>query len=145
MDFVCKTSKETKSLGQKVAESLSGDELLLLTGDLGSGKTTFTQGLAKGLGIEEDVVSPTYVFLRSYTGKRLKLYHVDLYRLKEKAELGRLDLEDIKHRSDTIIVVEWPEFFPEIKKRKVIEIFFEINKDGSHLLKVNGLNYTGGL
>lgn len=99
---------ETMALGEKLAQELQGGELILLDGDLGAGKTTFTKGLAKGLGITRNIKSPTFTLIREYTMGRLPLYHMDVYRLEETggADLG---LEEY-FNSTGVSVVEWSQF-----------------------------------
>ena len=94
---------------QAVAEALAGQlrpgDLLLLVGDLGAGKTTFAQGLARGLGVTERVTSPTFTLARTYAG-RLALHHVDVYRLDRMAEVGDLALGELID-SRGVTVIEW--------------------------------------
>lgn len=99
---------ETIAIGEKLAMSLQGGELILLDGDLGVGKTTFTKGLAKGLGITRNIKSPTFTLIREYSMGRLPLYHMDVYRLEETggADLG---LEEY-FNSSGVSVVEWSQF-----------------------------------
>ena len=75
--------EETQSYGEKIAEFLEPKDVILLDGDLGAGKTTFTKGLAKGLGIKRNIKSPTFTIIREYQGGRLPLYHMDIYRLDD--------------------------------------------------------------
>lgn len=108
MKFVCNTVDETYALAAKVAEKLHGGEILLLSGELGAGKTTFTKGLARALGISDTVTSPTFTFMKSYEG-RLPLYHFDMYRAVDSDELYELGLEDYLH-SGGVCVIEWNKF-----------------------------------
>ena len=102
---VTKSPEATKALAKKFASHLRGDEILAFTGDLGSGKTTFIQGLAQGLGIKERVISPTFVLQRIYRG-RFPLLHYDFYRLKEEEIL---DLGWEENWAEGIIAIEWAE------------------------------------
>ena len=88
-----------------------GGEVLALTGNLGSGKTTFIQGLAEGLGVSTRVISPTFILLRKYSLGEMSFYHVDLYRLETgvEEEALNLGLSDIWGRKDNIVAVEWAE------------------------------------
>ncbi len=97
----------TQELAQRLGAQLRAGDLLVLTGELGAGKTTFTQGLARGLGVECGVISPTFVLVRRHRGGpgRPDLVHVDAYRLASAAEVDDLDLEDTADASVT--VVEW--------------------------------------
>lgn len=101
------TADAMRELGAEIARSCAGGDVLILSGDLGAGKTTFTQGLARGLGIEEAVTSPTFVIARAHPnpGGGPDLVHVDAYRLGSRLELDDLDLDaDVEH---SVVVVEW--------------------------------------
>ncbi len=102
-----KSAKETLAFGKKTAQALRGGEVIGLVGPLGAGKTVFIKGLAAGLGIKETITSPTFLLLKEYEGKILKLVHVDAYRLKKPQEL--LDIGLAEHFGDagTVVVVEW--------------------------------------
>ena len=104
-------AKATQALGIELGKSLPVGSVLLLTGDLGSGKTTLVQGLAQGLEIEDAIVSPTFTIINEYLGARLPLYHLDLYRLTS-AEVADLDLESYWLGLETelgIVAIEWAE------------------------------------
>jgi tRNA threonylcarbamoyladenosine biosynthesis protein TsaE len=99
----------TQHLGIELGESLTAGSVLLLTGDLGSGKTTFVQGLAQGMGIVDAIVSPTFTIINEYFSGRLPLYHLDLYRLNS-AEVDDLQLESYWSGVDSelgIMAIEW--------------------------------------
>ena len=97
----------TRKLGKRIGELAEAGDVVLLVGELGAGKTCLTQGIARGLGIDEKVVSPTFVLLREYRG-RLPLYHIDFYRLDTMEEIASLGLEDYIY-GDGVCVVEWAE------------------------------------
>lgn len=98
----------TQALGYKLGTVLKAGDVLLLAGDLGAGKTTLTQGLAQGLGVTEFVNSPTFVIINEYDTGRLPLYHMDLYRVEDEAQLFDLGLEEYLFGKG-ICVIEWPE------------------------------------
>ncbi|TMW70873.1 tRNA (adenosine(37)-N6)-threonylcarbamoyltransferase complex ATPase subunit type 1 TsaE [Alteribacter natronophilus] len=107
-EYVMKTGspEETMALAEKLAGHLKAGDLITLDGDLGAGKTSFTKGLAKGLGVKKNVSSPTFTIMKEYKGTDLALYHMDAYRLEEGgAEMG---LEEY-FEGDGVSVVEWPE------------------------------------
>lgn len=108
MEILSINPKQTKELGLKLADELKGGEILELIGDLGSGKTTFVQGLAEGLGITRRVLSPTFIIRRSYKGQ-LILEHFDFYRLNGPNDILGLGLEEIVSDPNTVVVMEWPE------------------------------------
>lgn len=133
MEIITKSAKETKSFGRQFADKLKavpagrqGGETIALVGDLGSGKTTFVQGLAQGLGIEAKIISPTFVLMREYkleqrtqNKEQRSLYHIDLYRLDGNIgrELEQLGLKELWEKHENIVVIEWAdrakEFMPE--------------------------------
>ncbi|MDQ7936640.1 tRNA (adenosine(37)-N6)-threonylcarbamoyltransferase complex ATPase subunit type 1 TsaE [Lactiplantibacillus sp. WILCCON 0030] len=113
MKSVTVTSPEqTMQLGAQVGQLVQPGDLILLDGDLGAGKTTFTKGLAKSLGIEKNVKSPTFTLVREYQQGRIPLYHMDVYRLEDGGaeDLGLDEYFD----GDGVSVVEWSEFISEL-------------------------------
>jgi tRNA threonylcarbamoyladenosine biosynthesis protein TsaE len=98
------SSEETEALASAIGELTRGGDVVLVAGDLGAGKTVFTRGFARGLGVSEPVVSPTFTLVREYRG-RLRLFHADVYRLDRVHELLDLGLDDAD--DDTVTVVEW--------------------------------------
>ena len=114
-----KNVEETYALAKRIADTLQGGEVILLNGDLGAGKTTFTKGLAKALGIEDEVTSPTFTILNVYEDGRLKLNHLDMYRVDSADELAELGIEDC-FDDESVTVIEWNKF--ERFDGKVIKI-----------------------
>ncbi len=102
--------EETHALGKKIGEHVSSNMVILLNGDLGAGKTTLTQGIAKGLGITRNVTSPTFNILKIYNG-RMTLYHIDAYRLEGVHQ--DLGFEEFL-QDDGLTVIEWSEFVPDL-------------------------------
>jgi tRNA threonylcarbamoyladenosine biosynthesis protein TsaE len=111
LTYETRSEAETAAVGRQVGATLSGSHVVLLSGDLGAGKTAFVRGLAEGLGIDPgEVSSPTFTLIQEYRGGRLPLHHVDLYRLKpaEVDDLGLLDLT----QEDGVTAIEWPDRLP---------------------------------
>jgi tRNA threonylcarbamoyladenosine biosynthesis protein TsaE len=107
-EFITRSADETLELATRIGKTLKGGEVFLLKGDLGAGKTVFAKGLAAGLGIDPtDVTSPTFTLVNSHQG-RLRLYHIDLYRLDIGAH-QRLGLEEIFDDATGVSVIEWAE------------------------------------
>lgn len=104
-----KNIEETYALAKQIASTLKGGDVILLSGDLGAGKTTFTKGLAKALGIDDEVTSPTFTILNVYEDGRLKLNHLDMYRVESADELAELGIEDC-FDDDSVTVIEWNKF-----------------------------------
>ena len=105
MEYFTHSREETIAVAQKFAAKLQGGDVVLLSGELGAGKTTFTKGIALALGIAEAVTSPTFTIIKEYEGKSLNLYHMDMYRLS--GDLSELGLEDYLGNEKGVCVIEW--------------------------------------
>jgi tRNA threonylcarbamoyladenosine biosynthesis protein TsaE len=126
MQKITNSSEETKKLASNFAKKLKGGEIIALFGDLGSGKTTFVQGLAKGLGVKERITSPTFVILNLHKAKKgLELAHFDLYRLNNEADLEGIGATDYLGKKNIISVIEWAEKAKKILPAGTIWITFE--------------------
>ena len=108
MQFITHSAEETEALGERLAQTLTGGEVVAYFGELGAGKTAFTRGLARGLGISMRVTSPTYTIVNEYSGGRLPLFHFDMYRLGSSDELFDIGWEDYLARGG-VVAVEWSE------------------------------------
>ena len=108
MQFLTNSPEETEKIGAALANILPPGTVLAYRGDLGAGKTAFTRGLARGLGYEEPVTSPTYTIVNEYLGGRLPLFHFDMYRLASADDLWDIGWEDYLERGG-ICAVEWSE------------------------------------
>lgn len=140
-DFIqrrMRSVQETIQFGKQIGQQLTGGEVLALTGDLGTGKTVLTRGIALGLGIPMDQVSsPTFTLIQEYPGS-IRLIHVDLYRLERPSELSALGLEEYFTPS-TIVIIEWAERFPQILPSDHIAIRLEHGEtEDIRLLSVSG-------
>ncbi|MDO8582964.1 MAG: tRNA (adenosine(37)-N6)-threonylcarbamoyltransferase complex ATPase subunit type 1 TsaE [bacterium] len=136
--IITKSSRETKKLGFDFVKTLKKGTVVCLYGDFGSGKTTFVQGLAKGLGVKEKIISPTFIIIRSYTlsDKRKatsdkKFYHIDLYRTESVNDLRGLGLEEILSDPENVVVIEWAERMSNLMPKNRIEIRFEHSDSNS--------------
>lgn len=118
--------EETRSLGERLGAALAAGDVVLLSGELGAGKTVFVQGLARGLGFEGAVSSKSFVLMGQYTG-RVTLYHADLYRLDAPEEVEDLALEEIA--ADGALVVEWPERAWDVLPPEHLLVRFEVSRD----------------
>lgn len=112
--------EETKKVAAELAKLLEPGDIILLEGNLGAGKTTFTKGLAEGLGITKVIKSPTYTIIREYLEGRLPLYHMDVYRLEETGGTD-LGLEEY-FEGDGVSIVEWATFIPEDLPQEYLQI-----------------------
>ena len=134
--FFCLSEDETSELGRTVGRGLRGGELVLLEGDLGAGKTTFTRGLAAGLGVDpREVTSPSFTLVQEYRGGRLPMFHVDLYRLDVSEEVGTLGIEEIVSAGG-IVVVEWGEKLPPYLRRGAVTVRFHDLGEGSRRIEI---------
>jgi tRNA threonylcarbamoyladenosine biosynthesis protein TsaE len=134
--FRTSSEEETIRVGELLARRLPRRATILLTGDLGSGKTTLAKGIVKGLGVAdpEDVSSPTFTLIHEY-GQDHKVYHIDLYRLEKLREVSSLGLEELFDR-DAVILVEWGDRFPELWPPDRIEIHLIWLDKGSREIRV---------
>jgi tRNA threonylcarbamoyladenosine biosynthesis protein TsaE len=120
------SAEETIAFGRILARELSPPLIVLLRGDLGSGKTTLVKGIAEGFdaACPEDVTSPTFTLVHEYRGARANLYHIDLYRIETQRELESLALDDLL-APESILLIEWGEKFPRLQRDRDIEIRLE--------------------
>ncbi|HKC14973.1 MAG TPA: tRNA (adenosine(37)-N6)-threonylcarbamoyltransferase complex ATPase subunit type 1 TsaE [Patescibacteria group bacterium] len=141
---ITNSAEETQKLAEDLVQHLDKN-FIALFGNLGSGKTTFTQGMARGLGIEERVISPTFIIVREHKIKiqnsELRIenfYHIDLYRIQSNLGIEGLGLEEIIDDSKNIVVVEWAEKIKYILPKKRLEIYFEyLKKDKRKIIFKN--------
>ena len=122
---VTRSAAQTRALGKRLGRLLKGSEIIGLTGELGSGKTSFARGVAEGLdvGVEAWIRSPTFTLINEYDG-RLPMYHIDLYRIGSPRELEELNLRDYFF-SGGVSVVEWFEHLPEREVDEWLQVNFE--------------------
>ena len=114
---------ETKEFAKTLAKATAPPKVLALYGGLGAGKTTFIQGLAKGLGIKGRILSPTFIFIRPYKlSKGYKFYHVDMYRLDSEKDAEAIGLTEILQDKNAIVAVEWPEKIKNLLPKGTIRI-----------------------
>jgi len=116
--------EETFRVGKELGEKAYAGQVFTLTGDLGVGKTVFTQGLAKGLGIEEPVNSPTFTIIQEYDGGRLPFYHFDVYRIGDVEEMEEVGFDDYV-MGEGVSLIEWADLISEILPEKRTEILIE--------------------
>mgnify|MGYP001557898709 CR=1 FL=1 len=139
IEIITKSAEETKKIGSDLIETLKRPIILkqaliiALEGNLGSGKTTFVQGLAKGLKIKESVLSPTFLILKQFpiSLKKLKdFYHIDAYRLKNPEELLELGFDDLIKNPGNLIAIEWTDKIKKILPKHIMKIkFFNLGKN----------------
>lgn len=118
--YITHSQDETMQLAESFAYTLKGGEVILLHGDLGAGKTTFTKGIAKALSIKNIITSPTFTIMKQYYGD-LALCHYDMYRINSSDEIDELGISDYLYEKDTVSVIEWNKF-DDLKDYISIEI-----------------------
>ena len=138
--FLVRNEEETKNLGLQFAEHLKPGFVIGLIGDLGAGKTTFTKALAKGLGVEGVVTSPTFNIIKEYYDGRLPLYHLDVYRLKSLDEMENLGYEEYFY-GEGITVIEWADKVMELLPEDAIIVdFTNTENEAERLIKIKGIS-----
>lgn len=125
--------EETFNIGKKLGEEAIPGQIITLTGDLGVGKTVFTQGFAEGLGIDEPVNSPTFTIVQVYDEGRLPFYHFDVYRIGDIDEMDEIGYEDYFY-GDGVSIIEWADLIKEIIPDSAMNITIEKNL-------ANGVDY----
>jgi len=127
--MITNSASETILIGEKLAKTLKPGDMIALSGDLGSGKTTFTKGIGKGLSIKDSkrINSPTFVLIKEYNGK-IPLYHLDLYRLDDLKEIENLAIEEYIYGTG-VTVIEWAEKMKHLLPKKYILVRFKIKGD----------------
>ncbi len=106
----CATPGATRKLGERIGRMLHAGDVVLLSGELGAGKTVLAQGIGRGLGVADPIKSSSFVIMNEYEGASLRLYHADLYRLEDPEQVAELALEELA--SNGVLVIEWPERAP---------------------------------
>ena len=138
MDYITRSASETEQLGARLSERLLPGDVIALRGGLGAGKTAFTRGLARGLGIEDPVTSPTYTIVNEYPQGRLPLFHFDMYRLRGAEELFDLGWEDYLDRGG-VCAVEWSEnVWEALEDPIVVSIERDPEDDGLRRITITG-------
>ena len=141
MQITTHSADETQALGKKLAESLRPGDVIAYFGDLGAGKTAFTRGIAEGLGVSEQVTSPTYTIVNEYLSGRLPLFHFDMYRLGSSDELFDIGWEDYLARGG-VCAVEWSERAEDAFDGSTVRIDFRrsAQHDGWRVITITGVD-----
>lgn len=137
MEFITRSPSETERVGEALGKRLTAGTVIAYRGDLGAGKTAFTRGLARGLGITESVTSPTYTIVNEYTSGRLPLFHFDMYRLGSEDELFDIGWEDYLERGG-VCAVEWSENVPGAMEHAISVTIFRLDEDSRKIVIEGG-------
>lgn len=137
--FVTSSAEETQEIAAKLLSEVNSGTTICLYGKLAAGKTTFTQGIAKALGISR-VVSPTFIIMRQYPvlghDKIKTLYHLDLYRLNTIEEIKAFDIDEIWSDPTNLLVIEWPQKFQDILPKKRIDVFLKATNEDEREISI---------
>jgi len=135
-EYITHSAEETVALGRTLAPQLKDVRLVMLRGDLGTGKTTLAKGIAEGFhaAAEEDVTSPTFTLIHEYRGPEVNIYHVDLYRIETPRELDTLGLDELIAEPGNLVLLEWGEKFPRFERERDLEI--RIEREGEQERKI---------
>ena len=139
--IITNSKEETLALAENFSKTLQGGDFLAFYGDLGSGKTTFIQGLAKGLGIEKRIISPTFIIMRHYKLAKGNFYHIDLYRTESKHDLLGIGLDQIIQDPNNIVALEWAEKIGDLMPEKRIEIRLKYLSDNKREITIEKYGY----
>lgn len=138
MEYISNSPAETEALGEALAARLTAGTVVAFTGDLGAGKTAFTRGLARGLGVPDRVTSPTFTIVNEYEGGRLPLFHFDMYRLGSADDLFDIGWEDFLRRGG-VCAVEWSETVQEALDADTIYVDIRRGaEDNQRVLTIRG-------
>ena len=137
---ITNSASETRELGVRLAEQLKAGDVILLDGELGAGKSELARGVAKGLGVQETVTSPSFTILNVYESGRAPLYHFDWYRLESAEELYELGMDEYLG-GDGIALVEWPGRCPDAVPEKHLRI--RIEAEGENTRRITGETHGG--
>ncbi len=133
-EFRCPTAADTLSLAQRLGPLLNPGDVVVLKGGLGSGKTLFTGGLAAGLGVEEPVMSPSFVLVRRYDSGFIPVVHADVYRLGSINEFEDLDVFEMAREG--VLVIEWGDAVEGALPEDHVRVELEVEEDGSRLIRL---------
>ena len=124
MDFEVNSISETTNIGEALGKLLNAGDIICLTGDLGTGKTHITKGIAKGLNITDNITSPTFNIVNEYDSGRLKLNHFDVYRVSDPDEIYAIGFDDYIF-SDAVSIIEWANYIEEILPNDFLHIYIQ--------------------
>lgn len=133
--FLSNSAEDTFFLGEELGRELLNGDVVILCGNLGSGKTTFTKGIAKSLGIPNEIISPTFTILREYQASHCSLIHIDMYRIESEDELENVGIDEI-FEGNSIVVIEWNKK-SIIKSKRLIKVSIEVINDISRRIIIN--------
>lgn len=134
--YISKNEQETINIAKKIASKLKKGDIIVLSGELGSGKTKFTQGILTYFGLENEISSPTFTIVNEYTSKKINIYHFDVYRITDIDEFYAIGGEEYFNKG--ICIIEWGEIIKDALPKEYIKIDFEKdeNNENTRILKI---------
>ena len=144
MIFNCQSVEETQDLAKKLARNINPGITISLIGDLGTGKTTFTKGFARQMGIKDHVTSPTFKLISEYQGKKYKLNHIDAYRMNGPEDFLNIGGEEYLLSKNCITIIEWGDLLNDILPSKTIRVNFTRIKSPkeSRKIEISGIKFV---
>ncbi|MBZ5627540.1 MAG: tRNA (adenosine(37)-N6)-threonylcarbamoyltransferase complex ATPase subunit type 1 TsaE [Acidobacteriia bacterium] len=139
-EFTTHSPEETIQLGHQLARELKPPQLVVLRGELGTGKTTLVKGIAEGFqaASQDDVTSPTFTLIHEYRGPSVNVFHIDLYRIDTDRELETLGIDDL-YGDSNVLLIEWGEKFARFERERHVEIRFRRLGENERRIRVSGL------
>lgn len=136
-ELISHNENETKEIACKLASKLNQGDIIVLSGDLGSGKTKFTEGFLSFWGLEDEISSPTFTIVNEYTSNDVNIYHLDVYRLEDSDEF--LSIGGLEYFENGICIIEWGELIKDVLPNNYIQIIFskDINNENIRYLRFN--------
>lgn len=126
----------TLEIAASLAQNLKGGEVIELVSDLGGGKTSFVKGLAKGIGVKDQVHSPSFTIATEHQGDKIKIYHFDFYRLKEPGIMAE-ELEEIMAEKNSVVVIEWADIVEDLLPKNRLKINIKVLSENERLLELH--------
>jgi len=132
--FISKSENDTKNYAKNLASELKPKDIVILTGDLGSGKTKFVEGFLSYFGLEQEISSPTFTIVNEYKKNEINIYHFDVYRLSDSSEF--LEIGGEEYFENGICLIEWGELIEDILPKKYIHITFEKDDENENIRRI---------
>jgi len=132
--FISKSENDTKNYAKNLASELKPKDIVILTGDLGSGKTKFVEGFLSYFGLEQEISSPTFTIVNEYKKNEINIYHFDVYRFSDSSEF--LEIGGEEYFENGICLIEWGELIEDILPKKYIHITFEKDDENENIRRI---------
>ena len=136
IEKITTSEEETELFAEKVSELIQDGDIVCYFGEVGAGKTVFTRGLCKGLGVTGYVNSPSYIILNQYKGEKYNIFHYDLYRISDVEELTEIGFYDFAGKEDSITIIEWSEKLVDELPKKRVDIIIEVIDENKRKFKI---------